>query len=469
MFRTLYNLNLKTQQIINTVHRNNTISNFKTKNSKNSKNSLASDFSPLKVNNDKNNGSIFINPYIYNSISSNISKNNVEKEETLSLNLSKSKKTRQKFVKQYKNKLNEIDLQLNYNNDKSTTKANSSVKNSTSKTFSFNHSISKSKDKKINFKLSNNSLQKSYKNNFPVLYNFPSHINDYFSNKEKIKTKNMPFLINNTINKSNYTNSFSKIRANLLNISEKTINLNPNEKSQSKRDSLVSVISNNKNIKTPEKILNSVKKNKKRCSMTTDKFLEKDKLAICIFQERKKIFKHKEKKDFSPNILNILYSENKEQFNKFYSKHVKKEKLKGLSLSRITSSPDIIMNKINLRMNKMKNKLSLIKSIIDYSYPEIVIRQFINQANDFNKKMKKIKAPYKEALIAKSVNELKKNKYYSSLLSIHNYNNNHDKKKDQNNLCNNLIGLKSKKRNRNISKMKIMKSFNFDTVSNINI
>ena len=92
MFRTLYNLNLKTQQIINTVHRNNTISNFKTKNSKNSKNSLASDFSPLKVNNDKNNGSIFINPYIYNSISSNISKNNVEKEETLSLNLSKSKK-----------------------------------------------------------------------------------------------------------------------------------------------------------------------------------------------------------------------------------------------------------------------------------------------------------------------------------------------------------------------------------------
>ena len=64
---------------------------------------------------------------------------------------------------------------------------------------------------------------------------------------------------------------------------------------------------------------------------------------------------------------------------------------------------------------------------------------------------------------------MQKNKYYSSLLSIHNYNNIHDKKKDQNNLCNNLIGLKSKKRNRNISKMKIMKSFNFDTVSNINI
>ena len=463
MFGIIKSKNLKNKIIINTDHRYNTISNFKILKEKESKNSSPSNFTPLKIKNERNNGSIFVNPYIYNSISSNISKNRVEKDKSLSLDLSKSKKTRQKFTKKYKTKFAEIDLQLNLNNDKNSTKASSSLKNSTSKTWSFNHSISKQKNKKKNFKFDYNSFRRTSKNNLANVYYFPNFFEDDFSNKEKIRIKSIPILLGNASNKTNYTNSCSKIRANLLNLSEKTLNLNPSEKSQTKRQSSESVKSNKKIIKTPEKILNIVS-SKNAGNMTTHHFLEKDKLAISIFQERKKIFRHKEKKDFFPNILNILYSENKTQFNKFYSKHIKKEELNGLGLSRITSSPEIIMNKINLRMDKMKSKLSLIKSIIDYSYPEIVIRQFINQANDFNKKMKKIKEPFKEALIAKSINEKKKNEYYSCLLNINNYNKNIAN--DQNNYFNN--NFTDKKKKRTISKIKIIKSFNFDSINNIN-
>ena len=462
MFAAIHNKNLKTQIIINTVHRNNTISTFKIENKKDSKNSIASDFSPLKINNNRNNGSIFVNPYIFSSISSNISKNHGEKEECLNLDLSKSKKMRQKFTKKNKSKYTEIDLQLNLNNDKSTTKANSSIKNST---WSFNHNISKQKNKQKNFKLSKDNYQKTSKHNPANVYYFPNNFEGLLSNKEKIKIKPIPFLLDNITSKSNYSNSYSKIRTNLLNGSEKNININQSEKSQSKRQSLEST--NNKIIKTPEKSLNVIE-NKNVGSMTTNNFLEKDKLVISIFQERKKVFRHKEKKDIFPNILNILYSENKAQFNKFYSRHIKKEGLKGLGLSRITSSPEIIMNRINKRMNKMKNKLSLIKSIIDYSYPEIVIRQFINQANDFNKRMKRIKAPYQDVLMAKSIKELRKTEYYSSLLSINNYKDFQDTRKGQKNCYNNLVNFTDKKINRNISKIKIIKSSNFDKINNIN-
>ena len=64
------------------------------------------------------------------------------------------------------------------------------------------------------------------------------------------------------------------------------------------------------------------------------------------------------------NILNIIYSENDLQFDRNYIKHVNKKDLRGLGLTHI------------------------IKSIVDFTYPEFIIRNSMKQSNDFIKKFK---------------------------------------------------------------------------------
>ena len=158
-----------------------------------------------------------------------------------------------------------------------------------------------------------------------------------------------------------------------------------------------------------------VKKEKKNISMNNN-------LIENLFTDKKKMFHPPEKKFL--NNLNLLYSENEEQFNAKYLKHINKKLLKGLCLSRINSSPKIIKKNLTSKINLVKDKLSLVKSIIDFTYPEIIIRRSMRQTNNIIHKYSENIIPYKLELMKKQLNEQKINEYYSSLLKIFNSSNN---------------------------------------------
>ena len=120
------------------------------------------------------------------------------------------------------------------------------------------------------------------------------------------------------------------------------------------------------------------------------------------------------------NILNIIYSENDLQFDRNYIKHVNKKDLRGLGLTHINSSPELIKKNLNSKIHLIKDRLSLIKSIVDFTYPEIIIRRSMKQTNDFIKKFKLNIIPSKFELIKYKMKENNLNNYYSSLLDIYN-------------------------------------------------
>ena len=118
------------------------------------------------------------------------------------------------------------------------------------------------------------------------------------------------------------------------------------------------------------------------------------------------------------NNLNIIYSENDKQFNKFYIKHANKKTLYGLGLTHITSSPDLIKKNIDSKIYLVKDKLSLIKSIVDYTYPEIIIRRSMKQSNNYIKKFKSNIRPCKLQIINNQKKEKFLSNHFSPLLNI---------------------------------------------------
>ena len=141
-----------------------------------------------------------------------------------------------------------------------------------------------------------------------------------------------------------------------------------------------------------------------------------------LFTNKKKMFHAPEKKFL--NNLNIIYSENEAQFDRKYLNHITRKELRGLCLTHINSSPKIIKNNLNSKINLVKDKLSLVKSIIDYTYPEIIIRRSMKQTNNFIKKFSRNIIPYKLELLKYQTKEQQMNNYYSSLLQIFNSANN---------------------------------------------
>jgi len=147
-----------------------------------------------------------------------------------------------------------------------------------------------------------------------------------------------------------------------------------------------------------------------------------NKLIGNLFTNKKKMFHVPEKKFL--NNLNIIYSENEAQFDRKYLNHITRKELRGLCLTHINSSPRIIKNNLNSKINLVKDKLSLVKSIIDYTYPEIIIRSSMKQTNNLIKKFSRNIIPYKLELLKYQTRELQLTNYYSSLLQIFNSTNN---------------------------------------------
>ena len=120
------------------------------------------------------------------------------------------------------------------------------------------------------------------------------------------------------------------------------------------------------------------------------------------------------------NNLNLIYSENDKQFDRYYLKHANKKSLFGLGLTHISSSPNLVKKNLVSKIGLVKDKLSLIKSIVDFTYPEIIIRRSMKQSNNYIRKFKQNIIPSKLEILRNKKKAQNLNNYYSSLLKINN-------------------------------------------------
>ena len=135
-----------------------------------------------------------------------------------------------------------------------------------------------------------------------------------------------------------------------------------------------------------------------------------------LFTDKKKMFRSQE--IIILNNLNLIYSENDKQFENNYLKHSNKKSLFGLCLTHLNSSPILIKKNLDSKIDIVKDKLSLIKSIVDYTYPEIIIRRSMKQSNNYIKKFKRNIRPCNLEILKHKKKEQYLNDYYSSLLKI---------------------------------------------------
>ena len=119
------------------------------------------------------------------------------------------------------------------------------------------------------------------------------------------------------------------------------------------------------------------------------------------------------------NKLNILYSETEDQFYVKYEKYRKSKFLKGLCLTNIDSSPKIKFNKLDKKIDLIKNKVDVLKSIADKTFPK-VLANITSIKNEFDNNIRKRKydKPYIEKLneIIKEQNNM--NSYLSKPIEI---------------------------------------------------
>lgn len=119
------------------------------------------------------------------------------------------------------------------------------------------------------------------------------------------------------------------------------------------------------------------------------------------------------------NKLNILYSETEDQFYVKYEKYRKRKFLKGLCLTNIDASPKIKFNKLDKKIDLIKNKVDVLKSIADKTFPK-VLANITSVKNEFENNIRKRKydKPYIEKLnkIIKEQNNM--NSYLSQPIEI---------------------------------------------------
>ena len=256
-----------------------------------------------------------------------------------------------------------------------------------------------------------NSTRKTKKSNEICVFNnyfFPiSNCSNYFD--KLYKTQSNKSIISN-INKNKITikrNLQSQnIMSNLI-ISEKIKNSkSPNKKSTNKKDTDSENRNSLENIK-----INNNEKNGNSFSNTKNKnygygFRAKGKNSI----------------NSPENKLNIIYCENDEQFDRIYERYKKKNKLKGLGLTHISCSPKVIEKKLNQKINIIKNKIGLVKSIVDYTYPKIFFSKIAAKSSGSKFINSKYNSPYKEKLINLKKIQILEDQYYSIPLEIINKN-----------------------------------------------
>ena len=238
-------------------------------------------------------------------------------------------------------------------------------------------------------------------------------LNNLDENKKKIKIKKNLF-------QSVYENYNNYKSLNASIIDSKSINENSISKNKNQM-----FIRNNQSTKYLKNKIKYIKlqKNKKShdINFKNNLLLKKgfeDYLYGKIFVER---FKNREK--LMNNRLNLIYSENIEQYQKLYSKRITNKKLVNENLFDATERENNLIGKVNY----VKNKINFIKGVIDYSFPEVILYKINIESKNIrelqDKRSDSFRIPFeREDYLLKKLNK-KKTEKLSKSFSIINFNN----------------------------------------------
>ena len=371
-----------------------------------------------------NNNNIQTNNFFCYTNNNNISRNKrSENDNTFKLKYKKYKLKRNITTDNYFKKNNNI-ININFPNSNLESHNNNSLnETSPSKYNAISYKKQNNKNIIINDKESANNKKNLIKNLSEINYSplIFENILKHPRNNEKIdKYKYRIFL-----SEKKDVKMKKKIKTSILHLKEKKDITK--EEENNKLHSFLRLSKSHIKIKNLNPV-STGKNEKKETSTSTNNLSEKqlkksnsiidNKIIVNLFTNKKKMFRQREIK--ISNILNIIYSENDLQFDRNYIKHVNKKDLRGLGLTHINSSPELIKKNLNSKIHLIKDRLSLIKSIVDFTYPEIIIRRSMKQTNDFIKKFKLNIIPSKFELIKYKMKENNLNNYYSSLLDIYN-------------------------------------------------
>ena len=287
-------------------------------------------------------------------------------------------------------------------------------------------------NKKNIFKKGNN--EPSNKRYQSIDYN-NSKLNTNYNTESKNNIKNNNKSLNNY--KNNYLSNSSRNK--FSNLSHKSFKYNypiiDDEENTEYISQLLNsnYLNNNGNMisNSIDSYKNKVKKSLKMAysSLNTINFRKKRNIDIKLITPNKKhkdlfekkylgnifgdtIEKIKRKKlETQDNELNLIYSENKEQFDRKYDKYRKQENLKGLGLANINYPPKIKFKDLEKQIGIIKRKVINVKSIVDDTFPKVLA--YLTWAKkDYENSLKKkgFDTPYKERL-----NMLKKHQKYVNL------------------------------------------------------
>ena len=323
-----------------------------------------------------------------------------------------------KFYKQLRDSLKSLSIGKN-----KTAKTINKNENNTENTKSINldNGDNENKMKDLKLIINRNNFNNNFNNNIGSINSDSNsstkfNITNYNSRKEEsIKVQN-PISPNRAIQKNIKTDLSKKLfnynypisnGPSSLNIFQSLI-ANPKAKRRS--------IFNNKILKNTIEISKyDLKKTKDFSNQVNNTISNKNfdknnnRLKIKKFKNSNSInsiiYKRKKRRHINQqNNLNILYSENEEQFYKKYEKHIKSKFLNGLCLTHVNSSPKLILNDLNKKINKIKNKVGVVKSIVDKTFP-ILLADISQIKKEFEKSQGKegYKSPYIE-----KINKIKK-------------------------------------------------------------
>ena len=280
-------------------------------------------------------------------------------------------------------------------------------------------------------KIVNNKLNIKIISNPTEVYFSPNSFDGQISKSPKnIKTKKYKYKI--FLNEKKETKRKNKIKKSLsdFNINDinnrinKDIKIKPlpnlsNFLEKMKKNDKYSAFKVTKKIKSKNKEVSVSTYSPIKNHLKEDSSTIENKIINNLFTDKKKMFRSQE--IIILNNLNLIYSENDKQFQRYYIKHANKKTLYGMGLTHINSSPDLIKKNLENKIDLVKDKLSLIKSIVDYIYPEIIIRRSMKQSNNYIKNFKNKIRPCKFEIIKNQKKQKLFNNNFSSLLNIFNF------------------------------------------------
>ena len=254
------------------------------------------------------------------------------------------------------NKLQNLKLIFNRNNNKYRDSIKNEKKyiNKFNNTYNFFQEKASTNQSRNKSKMNHTDLtRKFYNYNYPITTE--SNSIDFCQSlisKHKTKISTQLLSSNNNINNSLTNNSSGRIIFNSKFLNNFENNINENSKSQIKNNNINQL---NNDLLKENNVL--IKSKKMKYSSSIKNLIYKKKRKSGLVQLNK---------------LNLIYSENDEQFYRKYDKYRKNKFLRGLCLTHINSSPKVVLNELNQKINVIKNKVNIVKSIVDKTFPKVL-------------------------------------------------------------------------------------------------